>query len=150
MECLSAPREREAPRGGGRAKIESSSRPHPRKFGVKRFLVVKELLAGKWGGLFLATSLEKIFGGTTTLAAAKGRLIRCTVPGSTPNCLAMTRTPGRQEPPGPTSARCAICALPSCAALHPVDSNYERIRSEHFLDFMKQRHSPLLRSGPPV
>jgi hypothetical protein len=32
---------------------------------------------------------------TATLAAAKGRLMRCTVPGSTPNCLAMTRTPGR-------------------------------------------------------
>src|SRR5262249_20417825 len=29
-----------------------------------------------------------------TLAAAKGRLIRCTVPGSSPNCLAMTRTAG--------------------------------------------------------
>src|SRR5262249_52759685 len=29
---------------------------------------------------------------TATLAAAKGRLILCTVPGSTPNCLAMTRT----------------------------------------------------------
>ena len=29
-----------------------------------------------------------------TLAAAKRRLIRCTVPGSTPNRLAMTRTPG--------------------------------------------------------
>ena len=27
-------------------------------------------------------------------APSKGRLIRCTVPGSTPNCLAMTRTPG--------------------------------------------------------
>jgi quercetin dioxygenase-like cupin family protein len=32
---------------------------------------------------------------TATLAAAKGRLTCCTVPGSTPNCLAMTRTPGR-------------------------------------------------------
>src|SRR5215471_2077421 len=117
MECLSAPREREAPRGGGRGKIESSSRPHPRNFGVKRFLVVKGPLAGKWGGLFLATPLEKIFGGTTTLAAAKGRLIRCTVPGSTPNCLAMTRTPGRQEPPGPTPTRCATCALPLRAAI---------------------------------
>ena len=31
-----------------------------------------------------------------TLEAAKGRLIRCTVPGSTPNCLAMTRIPGRR------------------------------------------------------
>src|SRR6516165_9606461 len=29
-----------------------------------------------------------------TLAAAKRRLIRSTVPGSTPNCLAMTRTAG--------------------------------------------------------
>ena len=29
-----------------------------------------------------------------TLAPSKGRLIRCTVPGSTPNCLAMTPTPG--------------------------------------------------------
>ena len=72
---------------------------------------------GKWGGLFWATSLEKIFGGTTTLAAAKGRLIRCTVAGSTPNCLAMTRTPGRQEPPGPTPTRCATCALPLRAAI---------------------------------
>ena len=32
---------------------------------------------------------------TATLAPSKGRLIRCTVPGSTPNRLAMTRTPGR-------------------------------------------------------
>jgi hypothetical protein len=35
-----------------------------------------------------------------TLAAAKGRLIRCTVPRSTPNCFGMTRTPAAQEPPG--------------------------------------------------
>src|SRR6516164_398284 len=45
------------------------------------------------------------------------RLIRCTVPGSTPNCLAMTRTPGRQERPGPTPTRCATCALPLRAAI---------------------------------
>src|SRR3989442_3396109 len=32
---------------------------------------------------------------TATLAAAKGGLMRCTVKGSTQNCLAMTRTPGR-------------------------------------------------------
>ena len=33
--------------------------------------------------------------GYTTLATfSKGRLTRCTVPGSTPNCLAITRTPG--------------------------------------------------------
>src|SRR5438067_11401852 len=30
----------------------------------------------------------------TTASCSKGRLIRCTVPGLTPNCLAMTRTPG--------------------------------------------------------
>jgi hypothetical protein len=37
-------------------------------------------------------------GCAATLAAAKGRLIRRTVPGSTPNCLAMTRTRGHQWP----------------------------------------------------
>src|SRR6516162_3979659 len=42
-----------APPGGGRAKIENSSRRHPRKFGLKRFLAVRRSLAGKWGGLFL-------------------------------------------------------------------------------------------------
>src|SRR6516165_4200713 len=44
-----------APRGGGRAKIENSSRRHPRKFGLKRFLAVK------WGGLFLGYLLGKNF-----------------------------------------------------------------------------------------
>src|SRR6516225_8381598 len=139
-----------APLGGGRAKIENSPRPHPRKFGQKRFLAVRRSWRGNGVACFWATSLEKIFGGTTTLAAAKGRLIRCTVPGSTPNCLAMTRTPGCQEPPGPTPTRCATLRSSLARRYHPADSNCERIRSEHFLDFMKQRHSPLLRSGPPV
>src|SRR5262249_32253375 len=58
MECLSSRRER-APWGGGRAKIENSSRPHPWKFGVKRFLVLREALARKWGGLFLSYLLGK-------------------------------------------------------------------------------------------
>src|SRR5262249_18313765 len=41
-ECLSSGRAwAEAPRWGGRAKIENSSRRHPRKFGQKRFLVVR-------------------------------------------------------------------------------------------------------------
>jgi len=31
---------------------------------------------------------------STTASCSKGRLIRCTVPGLTPNCWAMTRTPG--------------------------------------------------------
>src|SRR5215468_3478055 len=51
MECLSSRREREAP-GGGRAKIENSSRRHPRRFGLKRFLAVRRSW-GNWGGLFL-------------------------------------------------------------------------------------------------
>ena len=46
---------------GGRAKIENSSRPHPRKFAVKRFLVLREALAGKWAGLFLGYLLGKNF-----------------------------------------------------------------------------------------
>ena len=39
-----------------------------RKFGVKRFLVLREVLARKWGGLFWATS-EKIFGGVTAIVS---------------------------------------------------------------------------------
>jgi hypothetical protein len=104
---------------------------------------------GKWGGLFWATSLEKIFGGTTTLAAAKGRLIRCTVPRSTANCLAMHAHPvARSRQAYLNSLRHLRSSLPR--RYHPTDSNCERIQSEHFLDFMKQRHSPLLRSVPPV
>src|SRR5262249_44824393 len=36
------------------------SRPHPRKFGVKRFLVVRKVARAEGGGLFLATSFEKL------------------------------------------------------------------------------------------
>src|SRR5215813_15471739 len=59
MECLSSRREREAP-GGGRAKIENSSRRHPRKFGLKRFLAVRRSWRGSGVACFWATSLEKI------------------------------------------------------------------------------------------
>src|SRR5215471_20208612 len=62
MECLSSRREREA-RGGGRAKIENSSRRHPRKFGQKRFLAVRRSWRGNGVACLWATSLEKIFGG---------------------------------------------------------------------------------------
>ena len=49
-------------------KIANSSRPHPRKFGVNRFLVVREV-AGAVSGVacFWATSLEKIFGGVIAI-----------------------------------------------------------------------------------
>src|SRR6516162_6183944 len=51
----------EPPRRGGLFGFRFSSRPHPRKFGVKRFLVLREVLAGKWGGLFLGYLLGKNF-----------------------------------------------------------------------------------------
>jgi len=37
---------------GGLFAFKFSSRPHPWKFGVKRFLALREVLARKWGGLF--------------------------------------------------------------------------------------------------
>src|SRR5215831_7199314 len=52
-----------APLGGGRAKIENSSRRHPRKFGQKRFLAVRRSWRGNGVACLWATSLEKIFGG---------------------------------------------------------------------------------------
>ena len=54
--CLAA----ETPRVGGTFGFKFSSRPHPRKFGLKRFLAVRKVLAGKWVACFWATSLEKL------------------------------------------------------------------------------------------
>ena len=45
--------------GGGLFGFKFSSRPHPRKFGQKRFLAVRMSWRGKWGGLFWATSFGK-------------------------------------------------------------------------------------------
>src|SRR5262249_57729776 len=45
---------------GGLFGFRFSSRPHPRKFGVKRFLVVRMSWRGNGGACFCATSLEKI------------------------------------------------------------------------------------------
>jgi hypothetical protein len=61
--CLAAEPLYGTPRGGTFG-FKFSSRPHPRKFGVKRFLVVREV-AGAVSGVacFVATSLEKIIGG---------------------------------------------------------------------------------------
>jgi hypothetical protein len=78
---------------------------------------VKEVAGAEVGWPVLGYLLGKNFRRNDDACGAKGRLIRCTVPGSTPNCLAMTRTPGRQEPPGPTPTRCATCALPFRAAI---------------------------------
>src|SRR5262249_48912931 len=61
-ECLSSGRAwAEAPRWGGRAKSENSSRRHPWKCGLKRFLAVRKVLAGEVGGLFLGSLLVKNF-----------------------------------------------------------------------------------------
>src|SRR5262249_51694318 len=50
-----------APLGGGRAKIENSSRRHPRKFGQKRFLAVRRSWRGNGVACFWSISLEKNF-----------------------------------------------------------------------------------------
>src|SRR5262245_57691742 len=66
MECLSSRREPEAP-GGGRAKIENSSRRHLRKSGQKRFLAVRRSWRGNGVACFWATSLQEIIGGVIDL-----------------------------------------------------------------------------------
>ena len=48
-------------------KIENSSRRHPRKCGLKRFLAVRKVLAREVGACFGATSLEEIFGGVIAI-----------------------------------------------------------------------------------
>src|SRR5262249_2966397 len=58
---------------GGLFGFKFSSRPHPWKFAVKRFLVLREVAGGKWGGLFWATSLEKIIGDVTAIVWAVKR-----------------------------------------------------------------------------
>src|SRR6516165_12240434 len=60
-----------APRGGGRAKNENSSRRQPRKFGLKRFLVVRRSWRGNGVACFWATSLEKIFGGVIAIISLR-------------------------------------------------------------------------------
>src|SRR5262245_27967897 len=59
------------PRQGGLFGFKFSSRPHHWKFGVKRFLVLREVLARKWGGLFLDYLLGKISGGVIALISTR-------------------------------------------------------------------------------
>src|SRR5262245_47087389 len=51
------------PPRGGLFNFKLSSWPHPRKFGLKRFLTVRKVLAGRWGSLFLGYLLGKHIGG---------------------------------------------------------------------------------------
>ena len=71
-----------APPGGGRAKIENSSRRHPRKFGQKRFLAVRRSWRKNGVACFWATSLEKIFGGVIAIISLRpgGWMQQSTVP----------------------------------------------------------------------
>src|SRR5262245_34257987 len=52
---------------GGLFDFKFSSRPHPRKFGQKRFLAVRRSWRGNGVACFWATSLEKIFGGVIAI-----------------------------------------------------------------------------------
>ena len=60
-----------SPPGGGRAKIENSSRRHPRKFGQKRFLAVRRSWRGNGVACFWATSLEEIIGGVIAIISSR-------------------------------------------------------------------------------
>src|SRR5262249_13205780 len=68
---------------GGLFSFKFSSRPHPRKFGLKRFLAVRKVLARKWGACFWATSLQKISSGVIALISFRltwdgcGSLLPC-------------------------------------------------------------------------
>src|SRR5215831_14620336 len=56
------------PGKGGLFGFKFSSRPHPRKLGVKRFLVVREVAGAVSGAAcFWATSLEEIIGGVIAI-----------------------------------------------------------------------------------
>jgi hypothetical protein len=50
-------------------KIANSSRRHPRKFGLKRFLAVRKVLVGKKGSLFLGYLLGKNFPRLTAIVS---------------------------------------------------------------------------------
>src|SRR6516165_3885750 len=72
-----------SPRGGVRAKIENSSRRHPRKLALKLFLAVRRSWRGSGVALFWATSLEKIIGGVIAIISFRpgGWMQQSAVPG---------------------------------------------------------------------
>src|SRR5262249_36515151 len=69
MECLSSRREREAPGGRARENRKFIQAPSP-EIWSETISGGEEVLAGKGGGLFWATSLEKIFGGVTAIISS--------------------------------------------------------------------------------
>src|SRR5215470_13753591 len=84
-----------APLGGGRAKIENSSRRHPRKFGLKRFLAVRRSWRGNGVACFWATSLEKIFGGVIAIISFRLRGMDAAVSCRSEACYLSGRKRGR-------------------------------------------------------
>jgi len=66
MECLSSRREREAPGGRARENRKFIQAPSP-EIWSETISGGEEVLARKWGGLFWATSLKKIFGGVIAI-----------------------------------------------------------------------------------
>src|SRR5262249_11018091 len=67
MECLSSRREREAPGGRARENRKFIQAPSPEIWRKTIFGGEGGCWRGKWGGLFWATSLEKIFGGVIAI-----------------------------------------------------------------------------------
>src|SRR5262249_27166190 len=80
--CLAAEPLYGTPRGGGLFGFKFSSRPHPRKFGQKRFLAVRRSWRGNGVAYFWATSLEIIFGGVIAIISFRpgGWMQQSTVP----------------------------------------------------------------------
>src|SRR5215813_1616053 len=110
----------------------------------------EEVLGGKWGGLFLGYLLGRNYRRNDDACSGERAADPLHCPGIDPELFGNdthTGSPGAARA-YPNSLRRLRSSL--ARRYHPADSNCERIRSEHFLDFMKQRHSPLLRSGPPV
>src|SRR6516165_10928608 len=68
MECPSSRRAREAPGGRARENRKFIQAPSP-EIWSETISGGEEVLARKWGGLFWATSLEKIFGGVIAIVS---------------------------------------------------------------------------------
>src|SRR5215472_17870463 len=120
-----------APLGGGRAKIENSSRPHPRKFGQKRFLAVRRSWRGNGVACFWATSLEKIFGGVIAIISFRpgGWMQQSAVPRYA--ILSVGSTGGTSSEAARVHIACRRCggrvaARGSCAAAGDAGSRLPR------------------------
>src|SRR6516164_9690902 len=70
MECLSSRREREAPGGRARENRKFIQAPSP-EICSETISGGEEVLAGKWGGLFLGYLLGKIFGGVIAIISIR-------------------------------------------------------------------------------